>query len=364
MTSPEWPSHGGQAEALLRRFGLPSDHVVDDVSANLNPLGPPEWVSGWLADRLGGLGRYPEPSYATARHAIADHHHLHPDQVLLTNGGAEAIFLAAAQHAGKRAAVLAPSFGEYARACAAHRLQLTEIPLLAPTFALDQATLLEHAADAEVVFLCRPNNPTGTVIESRVIEVLLAQTLARGTQVVVDEAFIDMALGAEALTPLLARYPNLVLLRSMTKFYTLPGLRLGYVLAASSVIDTLVTHQPPWSVNHLAAELVKPLLEDHAFAERTHAWLASEQPSMYQALAALGLDVVPSATCFYLVRLGEAQRRRGMDSTRFFERLLRGGILARHTHSFSGLEGEWLRLALRDEAGNMRLLEGLHDCLR
>ncbi|MGM0826512.1 MAG: threonine-phosphate decarboxylase CobD [Pseudomonadota bacterium] len=364
MTTPEWPSHGGQAEALLERFGLPGDHVVDDVSANLNPLGPSEWVSGWLADSLGGLGCYPEPSYATARHAIAAHHQLHPDQVLLTNGGAEAIFLAAALHAGKRAAVLAPSFGEYARACAAHRLQVTKIPLSAPSFALDQATLLEHAAEAEVVFLCRPNNPTGTLIECRVIDALLAATLARGTQVVVDEAFIDMALGAEALTPLLARYPNLILLRSMTKFYTLPGLRLGYVLASSAVIEALSAHQPPWSVNHLAAELVKPLLEDHAFAERTHAWLASQQPSMFQALAVLGLDVVPSTTCFFLVRPGEAQRRRGMDAAWLFERLLRGGILARHTHGFAGLEGEWLRLAVRDEAGNTRLLEGLHDCLR
>ena len=364
MTTPEWPSHGGQTEALLKRFGLPGDHVVDDVSANLNPLGPPEWVSGWLADRLGGLGRYPEPSYATARHAIAAHHGLHPDQVLLTNGGAEAIFLAAAHHAGKRAAVLAPSFGEYARACAAHRLQVTKIPLSAPSFALDQARLIEHAADADVVFLCRPNNPTGTLIESRVIDALLAATLAHGKLVVVDEAFIDMTLGAEALTALLARYPNLMLLRSMTKFYTLPGLRLGYVLASSAVIEALATHQPPWSVNHLAAELVKPLLDDHAFADRTHAWLATEQPRMYQALSALGLDVVQSTTCFFLVRPGEAQRRRGLDTARLFERLLRGGILARHTHSFSGLEGEWLRLALRDEAGNTRLLEGLHDCLR
>jgi threonine-phosphate decarboxylase len=241
---------------------------------------------------------------------------------------------------------------------------VTKIPLSAPSFVLDQATLLGRAADVEVVFLCRPNNPTGTLIERRVIDALLAATLARGAQVVVDEAFIDMTLGAEALPPLLARYPNLVLLRSMTKFYTLPGLRLGYVLASSTVIEGLARHQPPWSVNHLAAELVKPLLDDHAFEDRTHAWLATEQPRMHQALLALGLDVVPSATCFYLVRPGEDQRRRGVDSAQLFERLLRGGILARHTHSFSRLEGEWLRLALRDEAGNTRLLEGLHDCLR
>lgn len=359
----DWPSHGGQAAALLKRFGLAADHVIDDVSANLNPLGPPEWLASWLVTRLGGLSRYPSPDYASARQAIAAQNGVQPAQVLLTNGGAEAIFLAAALHAGGRALLLAPSFGEYARACSAHRIEMIEHVLREPHFACDMADLLEKAANAGVVFLCRPNNPTGTLIPIDAVERLLAHTQATGTQVVVDEAFIDLSIDVEALTPLLKRYCHLVLLRSMTKFYTLPGLRLGYVLASKNIVATMSHYQPPWSVNHLAAELVAPLLADSEFARLTQQWLASEQPRMGKALQALGLEVVPSHSCFFLVRPGVLQRERGVTSADLFERMLYKGLLARHTHSFKGLEGSWLRLALRDESANNRLLKVLHDCL-
>lgn len=314
MSTPAWPSHGGQAEALLAHFGLPVDHRLDDFSANLNPLGPPAWVSDWLAKQLTGLERYPAPDYSTARQAIATHHQLQPEQVLLTNGGAEAIFLAAALYAGKRAAILTPSFGEYARACRAHRLSVTEIALPAPHFTLDDDSLLSALIDTDVLFLCRPNNPTATLIDLPAMEALLAHTAKSGCRVVVDEAFIDMvgetmseSPQQASLAPLLARYPHLMLLHSMTKFYTLPGLRLGYLLADAATVQAAQTHQPPWSVNHLAAELVAPLLADDAFARRTQRWLASERSRMVQALTQLGLEVVPSHACFFLS--GPAPRR-------------------------------------------------------
>lgn len=363
MTSTTWPNHGGDAAALLKRFGLPADHPVEDVSANLNPLGPPPWVADWLVERFSGLSRYPEPSYRAARQAIAEHEGIAPEQVLLTNGGADAIFLAAALHAGQRGLIITPTFGEYARACAAHRLVVTETALEAPCFGLQVAALDEGVLQADVIFLCRPNNPTGTLISATEIERLLSCMPTTAT-LVVDEAFIDLALDAEPLTPLLAYYPQLVLLRSMTKFYTLPGLRLGYVLASAERVAALACHQPPWSVNHLAAELVAPLLADTAFAQRTRQWLAREQPRMGQALAEAGLTVVPSHSCFYLVRPGPALCQRGLSSVLLLERLLHHGMLARHTYSFAALDGDWLRLAVRDGSANDRLLKVLHDCVR
>ncbi|MBT2788453.1 MULTISPECIES: threonine-phosphate decarboxylase CobD [unclassified Halomonas] len=363
MNMSPWPAHGGQAEALLAHFGLPADHRLEDFSANLNPLGPPAWVSDWLVKQLAGLERYPAPDYSVARHAIAAHHHLQPEQVLLTNGGAEAIFLAAALHAGKRAAVLTPSFGEYARACRAHRLAVTDIALSAPHFALDVDSLLAEVDGIDVLFLCRPNNPTATLIDAPAMEALLDVTASIGCRVVVDEAFVDMVGDTQlqsSLAPLLARYSHLILLHSMTKFYTLPGLRLGYMLADGATIKAAESHQPPWSVNHLAAELVAPLLADRGFAQRTHQWITNERPRMEQALTQLGLEVVPSLACFFLIRPGAEH---AMTSDVLFERLLRQGMLVRHTHSFAGLDGGWLRIALRDGPANQRLLEVIHDCL-
>ena len=357
-----WPAHGGQAAALLQRFKLPADHPLEDFSANLNPLGPPSWVAHFLAERLHQLNRYPEPSYHAARQAIAAHEGVEAEQVLLTNGGAEAIFLAAAHHAGQRALIVTPTFGEYARACAAHRIAVTEHALCGPTFEVDIEALQASVAKADVVFLCRPNNPTGTLVPLATIERLLAG-LAPSTSLVIDEAFMDLSLTGEPLTPLLARYPSLLLLRSLTKFFTLPGLRLGYVIADAAHIERLASQQPPWSVNHLAAELVAPLLADTEFATRTQQWLASEQPRMANALAAVGLAVVPSQSCFLLVKPGDALQQRGVTSGALFERLLKQGMLVRHTHSFPGLDGGWLRIAVRDSGANDRLLKVLNDCL-
>lgn len=383
LTTPQWPTHGGQAETLLAHFGLPADHPLEDVSANLNPLGPPTWVRDWLTKRLAGLERYPAPDYGKARCAIAAHHQLQPDQVLLTNGGAEAIYLAAALHAGERAAIVTPSFGEYARACRAHRLTVTEIALPAPHFTLAMDPLLAALDSVDVLFLCRPNNPTATLMDSTAMEALLAHTAAIGCRVVVDEAFIGLSGGARpqaSLAPLLARFPHLMLLHSMTKFYTLPGLRLGYLLANRVTVEAAASHQPAWSVNHLAAELVAPLLADEAFADRTQQWLNSERPRMAQALAQLELEVVPSHACFFLIRPRISQRSisqrsnsqssnsQRISTDALFERLLRQGVLVRHTHNFAGLDGEWLRVALRDAPANQRLIheleKALHDCLR
>lgn len=366
--SSPWPKHGGQAKALLAHFELPADHRLEDFSANLNPLGPPAWVRDWLTRQLAGLEHYPSPDYGAARQAIAAHHQLQPEQVLLTNGGAEAIFLAAALHAGQRAAIITPSFGEYDRACRAHRLSINEIPLSPLDFSLNIEALLTALTDTDVLFLCRPNNPTATLIDFSAMVVLLEHTAALNCRVVVDEAFIDMVdntHGEASLITLLVRYPHLILLRSMTKFYTLPGLRLGYLLADAATVEAAQVHQPPWSVNHLAAELVAPLLADDAFSRRTQRWLASERPRMAQALTELGLEVVPSEACFFLIR---PSTKHEVTSDVLFERLLRGGVLVRHTHNFAGLNGEWLRVALRDAPANQRLInllrKVLNDCLR
>ncbi|GAA0578165.1 pyridoxal phosphate-dependent class II aminotransferase [Halomonas salifodinae] len=361
--SNDWPLHGGEAAPLLARFGLPSETPLRDVSANLNPLGPPAWLPEWLAERAADLGRYPDPDYAAARAAIAAREGVAAERVRLTNGGAEAIYLAAALHAGRPAAIVEPGFAEYRRACAAYGLPVHGLPLAAPDFALDFAlgpeALVAGLGEAEVLFMGRPNNPTATLVPRPVMERLLELTAERGCTLVVDEAFIDFVDDAERLTPWLERFEHLVLLRSLTKWFTLPGLRLGYLLAAPARVAAAAVHQPAWSVNQLAADLVAPLLADRDFNERTRAWLAAERPAMQAALTALGLRVVPSRANFFLVRHPE-----GAEATaRLLPALLRRGWLARHTQGFAGLDGGWLRLALRTAEENRALCQALAEAM-
>lgn len=373
MSSQEWPLHGGQPAPLLTRFGLADDMPLLDASANLNPLGPPAWLPGWLAARLQGgaeaLARYPDPDYRDARAAIAAEDGVAPEGVLLTNGGAEAITLAAALHArehpGTPVAIVEPTFAEYARACAAHGLPVIHLGLEPPDFRFDPEAMVDALGEARLIFLCRPNNPTGTLVSRARVERLLELTAERGCRVVVDEAFIDFVgsdggqAANEALTPLLSRFEHLILLRSLTKRFTLPGLRLGYLLAARETVCDAGACQPAWSVNGLAAALVAPLLADREFAERTEAWLVTERPRLQTGLAALGLEVMPSRANFFLVR-----HPGGREATRrLLPALLRRGVLVRHTESFMGLDGGWLRLALGDAASNKRLLSALAEAL-
>lgn len=370
----EWPLHGGQPGPLLARFGLSTDAPVLDASANLNPLGPPAWLGDWMSSRLAtaeALSRYPDPDYREAREAIAAREGVTPEQVLLTNGGAEAIFLAAAFQArecpGAPAAIVQPTFAEYARACVAHGLPAKHISLMPPDFELDPQILVGALGQSRLLLLCRPNNPTGTLVTRERMERLLELTAGRGCRVVVDEAFIDFVgdgdgkkAAIQALTPLLASFEHLILLRSLTKTYTLPGLRLGYLLADAGTVRKAAACQPAWSVNGLAAALVAPLLADHDFARRTDAWLAAERPRLSAGLGALGLEAVPSHANFFLVRHPD-----GREATRaLLPALLRRGVLVRHTESFAGLDGGWLRLALGDAEANERLLAALTDVLQ
>ena len=349
-----WPGHGGRAAPLLARYGLPADQPLVDFSANLNPLGPPPWLDGWLAGAADCLSRYPDPDDDRARRAIAEHEGVAPERVLVTGGGAEAIYLAAGLHAGGRALIVQPTFSEYARACEHYGLDVASLPLGGAAFDLDIDAAERAMREVEVLFLCRPNNPTGTLIPREAIERLLARGQETGTTLVVDEAFVDFTARDERLTPLLGESPNLLLLRSLTKLYALPGLRLGYLLGAPETVARLAARQLPWSVNALALELVAPLLADADYLARTRAWLAAQR-DLPSRVGALGHAVAPTAANFLLLRGG----RDAAEAEALFAFLLRRGLLARHTHNFPGLDGRWLRFALRQGPDNARLLEAL-----
>ena len=353
-----WPSHGGQPSAfaaLAQRHGWPGERPLTDLSANLNPLGPQAWLESRLRDTLPALARYPDPDYPTARRAIADAEGLAPEQVLLTNGGAEAIFLAAALHAGKRAVIVEPTFGEYARACRHYGVDIERLRLPEPDFCFDLQAAAAAMRHADLLWLCRPNNPTGTLVPRAEIEALAALGQRHATTLVVDEAFVDFSDDDQRLTPLLADYPNLLLLRSHTKFFTLPGLRLGALLGSAEQISRAAACQLPWSVNALAAELVAPLLADHEYLRHTRAWLDAERGYLQGGVTRLGFETPPTQANFLLLR----DPRGPGSADPLFLHLLSHGLLARHTHNFHGLDGGWLRVALSERDINRRLLEAL-----
>ncbi|RKL66200.1 threonine-phosphate decarboxylase [Salipaludibacillus neizhouensis] len=355
----KWPSHGGQPEALRESLGFPMSSDVIDFSANINPLGPPTWMKKELGKHFTELIKYPDPTYFKARKSLAFSEDLQPDQVLVTNGGAEAIFLIAKLFEGKQAIVVHPTFLEYERACFHYHLKVKDAFFsLDEEFDLPIDKMIMECKTTDVMFLCRPNNPSGTIIKEETVRRLLIEGKKHNTYIVVDEAFVDFLPGEEAsLSGLLSDYENLIILRSMTKMYAIPGLRVGYILADKKIIKQAGDGQIPWSVNTLAANFIPGMVEDKLFLEKTKTWLQTELTFLREELDKLNFYMSSTHVNFYLLR----DREFPMETDLLFKHLLKAGIVARHTFNFKGLDGHFLRLAVRSSHENKVLLEALKN---
>jgi threonine-phosphate decarboxylase len=289
----EWPNHGGQPAAILERLKLPDNQPMLDFSANLNPLGPPDWLKERWQEVLPQIEKYPDPSYIKERRSLAHLISIESHHLLLTNGGAEAIFLAARLVAGKRMLLVHPCFSEYAQAAKHYDISMTDLYLDAEAnFSFPTEQVIAQFDKVDAIMVGRPNNPTGTLISREEIRLILEEARKKQVNVIIDEAFIDFLPTSSALTDLIHHYPNLILLRSLTKMFTIPGLRIGLVLADCSLIKQLSVLQQPWSVNAVAAALAPQMLQDQSFIDKTQKWLGSETKLLSKQLSLLGYEMV------------------------------------------------------------------------
>ncbi|HIK42486.1 threonine-phosphate decarboxylase CobD [Thermoleptolyngbya sp. M55_K2018_002] len=357
------PAHGGNIAWAAALAGC-SPHLILDFSASINPLGPPPSAIAAIQAHLGDLRHYPDPSYADLRRAIAAFHPLSHDWILPGNGAAELLTWAARDLATlDTVRLLTPAFGDYLRALQAFGATVEKIPLAGVG-----VTECGNAGVTEPVIPSRPHsgwllnnphNPTGTLLPREVLLPLLEAS----PLVVVDEAFMDFlppeAQSQVSLLEWVARCPNLVIVRSLTKFYSLPGLRLGYAIAHPDRLQRWQQWRDPWSVNSLAAAAAIAALADIPFQQRPWDWLPPARQQLFDGLAALpGLHPLPSAANYLLVQTDGS-------ATDLQTRLLQQHqILIRHCTSFPELGDRFFRVAVRTKAENQRLLEALANAVK
>ncbi len=331
--------------------GFHSEHATDwlDFSSNVNPFGPSPRI--WDAMRAVPIGQHPDPRAAPLREVLAEVEGVDARQVLVGNGSVELIYHLAVAYlrVGDRVLVVEPTFGEYAVAAAimgAEVIRWRTRP--EENFALDVDALLHlaHQVNPRLLFLCNPNNPTGTFLGRDAIEQLL-----RGcpdTLLVLDEAFIRFVADAWSSRELLA-FDNLLVLRSLTKDYALTGLRVGYARAAPTIIEALEKVQPPWSVNALAQAAAIAALHDKAHLRDSLAALAHAKDTFIRDLTRVGWRVIPSATNFFLMQVPSASE--------LARQLRERKIVVRDCTSF-GLPA-FVRIATRKPEENARLVSVL-----
>ncbi|MBW4454488.1 MAG: threonine-phosphate decarboxylase CobD [Nostoc indistinguendum CM1-VF10] len=358
------PAHGGNLAWAAALAGCPPDAILD-FSASISPLGPPNSAIAAIKSQLGNLKHYPDPNYSELRLALSHFHQLPPEWILPGNGSAELLTLVGRELAQLAATILiTPAFGDYYRTLAAYNANVLECFLIGSKQRMLDAELkallsIQHSKLGNTdcgLLLNNPHNPTGKIFSRDSILPYLEQFAL----VVVDEAFMDFVPpnDEQSLIPVVQEYANLVILRSLTKFYSLPGLRLGYAIAHPDCLTKWQLWRDPWPVNTLAAAAAIAALQDTEFQQQTWAWLPPARNQLFQGLAEIpGLQPQVSAANFLLV---ESQG----STLQLQQQLLKHHqILIRDCLSFKELGDRFFRVAVREESDNQRLLTALNSVL-
>ncbi|MEO0949174.1 MAG: aminotransferase class I/II-fold pyridoxal phosphate-dependent enzyme, partial [Cyanobacteria bacterium J06641_5] len=250
------PTHGGNLVWAASIAACEPGEILD-FSASINPLGPPaSAIAAMQANLIPLLRAYPDPSYADLRAALGEHHNLDPDWILPGNGAAELLTWCARELSALPATYLpTPAFGDYRRSLAAFSAKVVPLPLpLSGPFLLPE---FPAAAKTCGLILNNPHNPTGGLFE----RLTLLPLLEKFALVVLDEAFMDFLPGGESFVEAVRDWPNLVILRSLTKFFSLPGLRIGYAIAHPERLRRWQQWRDPWSVNAMDATAASALTD-------------------------------------------------------------------------------------------------------
>lgn len=357
------PTHGGNVYKIAREQRVPVDRIVD-FSASINPLGPPAAALGVIRSALKKIVHYPDPDCSELRQALAQQCDVDPDMILAGNGSTELIHLLPRALAIRSALIIGPTFEEYGRALMdagssvlyvhARREERFRPPLKE---VLRQ--LCSERSRFDAVFLCNPNNPTGQVMSLQAVRELAEAIDRQQGWLIVDEAFIDYC-HTQSVVSMLRGHPRMIVLRSLTKFYAMPGLRVGYLIGASKVVKRLKDRQPPWSVSSLAQEVSSAILHDHTYATQSRTFMKNERSRFTRGLRSLSsLRVYSSAANFLLIELPA-----GTGAGEVTDRLAAKRLLVRDCSTVPGLSLQMIRVAIRTARENQRLIAILGACLR
>ena len=318
--------------------------IVSNFSSNVYNRIDHSGLYQRLNERLSTICSYPEPMPYSLESEIARRYSLTPRQVCVTNGATEAIYLIAQVFQGRISAVLGPTFSEYADACRVHRHKVK------PFYSLDALP-----EDAELVWICNPNNPTGEVRNKEDLKALVDSHPDK--LFVFDQSYEYFTLKSLLGVKEAASFPNVILLHSMTKQYAIPGLRVGYFTASEGLTNDVRCRRMPWSVNSLAIEAAKYLLEEGDGISADIPQLLAERERLTNLLLATGmLEVWPTDTHYMLIklRMGKAVALKDFLAVNH-------GILIRDASNFEGLDERFFRIATQTPEENDKLVKAISE---
>lgn len=349
-------THGGNIWKIAKENGIKPESILD-FSASINPLGLSPRAEKAIKDAISLLGHYPEPGAEAIIHELASFHALPEKNILAGNGSSQFIYLIPQIFQPKKVLLVEPCFSEYGNSlvngCAIDSFICKEDNDFLP----DIDKLFDEIKNGyDIIYLGNPANPTGALISKKTILDIAAECKKYKTILIVDEAFIDFV-EQDSVKREAVLFDNLIVLRSMTKFFAMPGLRLGYIIAHDKIARQFADFMPPWSVNTLAIAAGIESLRDRDYIKKTREWLISEMPFLMQGLCAMPyLKTYPSKVNYLLVKILFP----AILATDIQKQLLKNGLLIRDCGNFIGLDSGFFRVAVRKRAENIFLLDSVH----
>ena len=371
--------HGGNIFQFAHEQRIEPYEVVD-FSANINPLGPSQRGLDALNAQLRYISHYPDATNDDVLNAIADTYEMDKHQIIVGNGAAELLYAICRLPGYTGAFVPAPGFSEYKEALEASQIPVRDIFYRPweddngkPYFEVPYLALETFAAELKgqdgriIVFLGNPNNPDGTLLDKDHIRTVASMLKDANSLLVIDESFIDfvgndpLQDNEHSMRSLVNEFDNIIVVHSFTKFYAVPGLRIGAAFANETLITQLQQYIPSWSVNTLAQAYTKAALNDVDYIKRTKQELNEERAFMYNALDDIeGITVYPPSANFILFQVNQE----GITANYINEELKKYNMIVRNCDSYVGLTNHWVRIAIKDHDTNIKLVDKLTNILK
>ena len=381
----EMDFHGGNIYKVFREKNIKE---ILDYSSNINPYGIPESLKSRIIENLEILERYPDPDYVELREKLANLNNVNLSDIILGNGATEIIFLFMKVINPKKILIVSPTFGEYERAVKAVGTSRNSIDLScsddnknienkeieieyfelkeSDDFKLNIGNLknqLEKKYD--LLIICNPNNPTGKFLKLAQTEEILKECNKYDTKLFIDEAFIEFLADGmkESIINTEENKKNLFVTRAFTKFFAIPGLRLGYGMYFDKELEQKISEKKePWSVNNIAELAGLTVLDDTEYIEKTLKWITKEKIYMYEKLNEIsGIKVYETEVNFITGKIDEKLFSEGLNVKILREKMLEQGILIRDASNFKFLDERFFRLAIKDRASNDRVIEVMKE---
>ena len=344
--------HGGNIYKLAEALGCnPFD--ICDMSANVNPLGPMPALVGYLQQELQAIAVLPEVNASQIVRLFAQDQRLNPERVMAGNGTTELIYLIPRAVRPSKALIVGPTYADYEDACKMNRVRFHHWTCKEEShFVLDLQALQKAASEVDLVFLCNPNNPTGTLV-SRSDLAWFCRSLPN-TLVVVDESYLPFVPQSDEISLIGTTLSNVIVLNSMSKAFRIPGLRIGFAKADKTVLEKIRSYALPWSVNSLAQKAVSWLMNHPVavsrFLEETRRLIGAQRSALIEFIESESqIRCFPSVTSFLLMRLPE-----GLSAPVVWRHMAKRHVLIRDCSNFEGLTEQFIRLSLKKEIENRK----------